>query len=186
MKKENINIIKVLLKNKKVNNYTKMLILLNTLNYYEDYYIPNKKLMNQLGITKAYVIRLLKKLENDNVIKIFYKGRKKYFTFLLKNNDEEKEERPVNNNDLFDYDWLNEEWFMIEDELSHTVDFITDGLNNYIELFWNTRPRYIYRKIRFKRKFYKKYMLIYNPIHDLLPSPIIVNMMTRRLLKTSE
>lgn len=74
----------------------------------------------------------------------------------------------------------------IENELSHLADFISDGLDNYIELFCNTRPRYIYRKIRFKKQFYKKYIFVYNPIHDLLPDSLFVNMMTRRLLKTSK
>ena len=92
---------------KRVNNYTKLLIILNTLNFYEDYYIPNKKLMNMLGINKNRVIVLIKQLENDNVIKIFYKGRKKYFTFIANSCKEEKEE--IKRKDIFDYDWLNDE-----------------------------------------------------------------------------
>lgn len=106
MKKDN-NIIKILLNNKRVNNYTKLLIILNTLDFYKDYYIPNKKLMNMLGINKKNTIRLLKQLENDNVIKIFYKGRKRYFTFIANSCKEEKEE--IKKDDIFDYDWLNDE-----------------------------------------------------------------------------
>lgn len=108
MKKENNNIIKIILNNKRVNNYTKLLIILNTLNFYEDYYIPNKKLMNMLGINKNRVIVLIKQLENDNIIKIFYKGRKRYFTFIASSKEQQKEiERKKI--DPFDYDWLNDE-----------------------------------------------------------------------------
>ena len=106
MKKDN-NIIKILLNNKRVNNYTKLLIILNTLDFYKDYYIPNKKLMNMLGLTKYWVIQLLKQLNEDNVIKIFYKGRKRYFTFIDNSCKEEKEE--IKKEDIFDYDWLNDE-----------------------------------------------------------------------------
>lgn len=106
-KNEKNNIIKILLNNKKVNNYTKLLIILNTLNYYEDYYIPNKKLMNMLGLTKYWVIQLLKQLNEDDMIRIFYKGRKRYFTFIAYSKDKKEENK--NKIDPFDYDWLNDE-----------------------------------------------------------------------------
>ena len=108
------SIIKLILDNKRVNNYTKMLIILNTLDYYNDYYIPNKKLMNMLGINKNRVIVLLHQLEEDGLIKITYKGRKRNFIFLgyvnqfiddLENNEKKEEEKYK---DIFDYDWLNE------------------------------------------------------------------------------
>lgn len=108
MKKNKNNIIKILLENKKVNNYTKLLIILNTLDFYEDYYIPNKKLMNMLGLTKYWVIQLLKQLKEDNIISIFYKGRKRYFTFIANKSKDEKEEiKPFVN--IFDYNWLEDE-----------------------------------------------------------------------------
>ena len=108
MEKEKNNIIKILLNNKKVNNYTKLLIILNTLNFYEDYYIPNKKLMNMLNIDKKSVRRLLKQLNEDNMIRIFYKGRRRYFTFIASSKEQQKEiERKKI--DPFDYDWLNDE-----------------------------------------------------------------------------
>lgn len=99
------NIIKILLKNKRVNSYTKLLITLNTLNYYEDYYIPNKKLMNMLKIHKKNIISLLKQLEEDKIIKLFYKGRKRYFVFLENEKEEKKKETPS----LYDYNWLEDE-----------------------------------------------------------------------------
>ena len=106
IKNNNRNIIKILLANKKVNNYTKLMIYLNTLDYYEDYYIPNKKLMNILGIRKHRLIGLLHQLENDNIISIRYKGRKRYFMFIK--NNEDKEEISANN-DVFNYNWLEED-----------------------------------------------------------------------------
>lgn len=104
------NVIKLLLKNNKVNNYTKMMIILSNLNYFEDYYIPNKKLMRMLGINKNRVIVLLHQLQDDKVIKIFYKGRKRYFIFLAK--CEEKNESILEEVEAFDnYNWLEDgEW----------------------------------------------------------------------------
>lgn len=96
------NIIKILLENSRVNNYTKLLIYLNTLDYYKEYYIPNKKLMNFLKIRKNKVILLLHQLEEDNIITLHYKNRKRYFTFIY--GESERKEIPV----IYDYDWLNE------------------------------------------------------------------------------
>lgn len=111
MKKESNNIIKIILQNKKVNNYTKLMIILNTLDYYEDYYIPNRKLMNQLSIRKHRLIGLLHQLEEDEIIKVFYKGRKRYFTFIgkVRNNREEIEETDYKQGEFFDYNWLEED-----------------------------------------------------------------------------
>ena len=106
MKKKQRNIYKVLLKNKRVNNYTKLLILLNTLDYYGDNYIPNRKLMNQLGINKPNTIRLLHQLKEDNIINTIYKGRKRYFTFK---DYTEEEIKYIDRIELIDYDYLNEE-----------------------------------------------------------------------------
>ena len=108
IKNNNRNIIKILLANKKVNNYTKLMIYLNTLDYYEDYYIPNKKLMNMLGISKKWIIILLKQLQEDRIISIRYKGRKRYFMFIKNSNDDD-EIKENNNNQIFDYNWLEEE-----------------------------------------------------------------------------
>ena len=105
----NVNIYKLLLKSSKVNYYTKLLIILNSLNYYEDYYIPNKKLMKMLGIDKKNVIRLLKQLEEEKIIYIYYKdkNRKRYFNFRISSNEKEKENKDIEQ--LFDYNWLEEE-----------------------------------------------------------------------------
>ena len=105
MNNKKSDIIKILLNNSRVNNYTKLLLKLSVLDYLEDYYIPNKKLMNQLKIHKKNLIVLLHQLEEDKVIKIFYKNKKRYFTFIadMFNNEEETEERQ---NNIFDYNWL--------------------------------------------------------------------------------
>lgn len=103
-----ININKLMLKNDRVNNYTKLMIILNTLNFYEDYYIPNKKLMNMLNINKKRTIELLKKLREDKIISIFYKGSKRYFTFIA-NNEESSSQLDHAKNDVFDYNWLDED-----------------------------------------------------------------------------
>lgn len=106
MKKKDNNLFNILLEDENVNFYTKMLIMLSMLDYYEDYYIPNIKLMKMLGINKKSTIRLLKKLEDENIIRLFYKGKKRYFSFI-----KYKNKKKLNNDkiDLFDYDWLNEE-----------------------------------------------------------------------------
>ena len=100
------NILNTLMKNKKVNGYTKMIILLSRLDYHKDYYIPNKKLMNILGFTKRGIIKLINQLENDNLIKLSYKGKKRYFKFAEEETKEEKNVIPV---ELYDYNWLEEE-----------------------------------------------------------------------------
>lgn len=109
---DKIKITKLLLENNRVNHYTKLMIILSSLNYYEDYYIPNRKLMNMLGIEKNRIRGLLHQLQEDKLIAIFYKGRKRYFTFLQTGNEKEKEEdkkEELPGSDLFDYDWLNDE-----------------------------------------------------------------------------
>ena len=98
---DNINIISYLLKNNRVNNYTKMMIYLSKYTYYKDYYIPNRKLINALKINKNRVIVILHQLESDNVIKLYYIGKKRYFKFV--------ELKDTKNNDIFHYDWLNDD-----------------------------------------------------------------------------
>ena len=109
MRKNKINITKLLLNNKRVNNYTKLLIRLQQLDYFEDYYIPNSKLMKMLGIRKHRLIGLLHQLQEDKVIGIIYRGRRRYFTFNYKEEKEYDYEEFTNKKDLFDYDWLNDE-----------------------------------------------------------------------------
>ena len=106
MRKKNNNLFNILLEDENVNFYTKMLIMLSMLDYYEDYYIPNIKLMKMLGINKPNTIRLLKKLEDENIIRLFYKGKRRYFSFVKYKN---KKKLKTDKIDLFDYDWLNEE-----------------------------------------------------------------------------
>ena len=97
------NIFKTLLDSKRVNNYAKILILLNNYDYYKDYYIPNKKIINAIGIKKRFLIILLHQLEEDKIIKIYYKKNKRFFRFIKNENIERT--RP----DIFEYDWLNDD-----------------------------------------------------------------------------
>ena len=95
------NLYRILLENNRVNHYTKLLIMLNTYNHFKDYYIPNKKLTRILKIDKKNLIVLLHQLQDDNIIKLYYVGKKRYFKFNL---EEEKK-----TNDIFHYDWWEDE-----------------------------------------------------------------------------
>lgn len=103
-KKSTRNIHKILLSSKYVNNYTKLLLLLNNLDYYGDYYIPNRKLERMLKINKNRVIVLLHQAEDEGLIRLVYRDRKRFFIFLSQSN-EKTDEKP----DLFDYNWLEDE-----------------------------------------------------------------------------
>lgn len=106
MKKDKIDIFDILMKDNNVNNYTKMLILLNRLNYYSDNYIPNKKLMKILKLNDIpNVRRIIKKLEDNKIIHTYYINKKRYFKFINKKINEDKMEYTS----LYDYNWLDEE-----------------------------------------------------------------------------
>lgn len=105
MKKDKIDIFDILMKDNNVNNYTKMLILLNRLNYYSDNYIPNKKLMKILKINKPNVIRILGLLKKNKIIYVYYINKKRYFKFINKKLNDDKMEYTS----LYDYNWLDEE-----------------------------------------------------------------------------
>ena len=109
MKKNNRSITKILLNSKYVNNFTKLL-LINRLDYYEDYYIPNKKLENLMKIDRRKIRDILHHLEEENIIRILYKGRRRYFLFTDKDmafSDDLKKE--AKKPELFDYNWLEDE-----------------------------------------------------------------------------
>lgn len=105
MKKDKIDIFDILMKDNNVNNYTKMLILLNRLNYYSDNYIPNVKLMKILSIHKKNVIEIITKLKKNKIIYVYYIGKKRYFKFINKKMNVDKMEYTS----LYDYNWLEEE-----------------------------------------------------------------------------
>lgn len=110
MKKNNRSITKIQLNSKYVNNFTKLLLILNRLDYYEDYYIPNKKLENLMKIDRRKIRDILHHLEEENIIRILYKGRRRYFLFTDKymafSDDLKKEAKKP---ELFDYNWLEDE-----------------------------------------------------------------------------
>lgn len=111
-KQKNNKIYKILLQNKRVNNYTKLLMLLNSLDYYEDYYIPNKKIINILKINKKNTIRLLHQLEEDKMIHVFYKNKKRFFTFTGEPKEStvnvDKIKQSEEYQEIFSYDWLSD------------------------------------------------------------------------------
>ncbi len=106
MKNEKIKITKLLLYNKHVNNYSKLMIILSNLYYFQDYYIPNRKLMNMLHIRKHRLIGLLHQMVEDKIIVIFYKGRKRYFNFAKYDIDPIRETKNVKEED---YNWLEDD-----------------------------------------------------------------------------
>lgn len=71
---------------------------------------------------------------------------------------------------------------MFED-LFKDIDFndILSGLDNYLEVYKDTLPKCYWRKNRFKGKIKKTYIVCYNYLHDMLPSPEMVNMMLRTI-----
>lgn len=68
---------------------------------------------------------------------------------------------------------------MLEDVFKD-IDF-TNIFDNLIELYDDLRPKIIYRKIRLKGKIKKRYIYVYNPLIDLLPSPRFSTMLLRNI-----
>lgn len=107
------NLYKILLNDKKVNSYTKILIILNMLAYNQDYYIPNKKILNicKKNNIKINSIRglniIIKELQNSKIINLFYKGNKRYFNLNYYNNIKKNTTRKLTTDD--DYDWLGDD-----------------------------------------------------------------------------
>ena len=58
---------------------------------------------------------------------------------------------------------------MLED-LFKDID-ITKCLENYVDLYIDTMPKKIYRKVRYKNKHKKRYMVIINHFHDFMIDP---------------
>ncbi len=71
---------------------------------------------------------------------------------------------------------------MIDNVLNGAADFILDGLNNYLQIYKSTMPKFYKRKIRYKHKIKYQHIYQYNPLHELLPNPKIINMALRHIL----
>lgn len=99
------NLFNLLMNDKNVNNYTKALIIISQMNYFDKIYIPNKLLMNKLNINKYNASRLIKQLENNKVIKVRYYENKRYVKIIDK--PEYNKNLDYFNNSV--YDWLSEE-----------------------------------------------------------------------------
>lgn len=74
---EKNNIFGILLKDDNVNAYAKVLILISQLNYYNRYDIPNLLIMRRLKLSKQTSIRIINKLKNNGIIKVWYIGTKR-------------------------------------------------------------------------------------------------------------
>lgn len=95
----NKELMKLVLNNGKVNCETKLIIILYWWNHYKQNYIPNQKLVNRLSIYSVRTIQTaLKHLEETGIIKIWYHGKKRYFSFNSKYGKVE----------LLDYNWLED------------------------------------------------------------------------------
>lgn len=113
------NIFKQLVDNKNVNLYTKLYLILYQMDYYKKYYIPNKLIMNKLNINKQNACRLIQQLKKDKIIRIYYKGSRRYFEFINKELEElkrednfkyiptDEEQKEINN--ILTYNWLEDE-----------------------------------------------------------------------------
>lgn len=113
------NIFKELIENKNVNLYTKVLIILHNLDYYKNHYIPNQLIMNRLKINQPNATRIIKQLKKDGIIRIYYKGSKRYFEFIDKELEEIKrnrdnfkyipsDEEQKDINEILAYNWLED------------------------------------------------------------------------------
>lgn len=113
MKKNGI--ISILLKNKNVDLYTKMIIFLYYKNQNCDYLITTELICKYLKLDNTHynarkIYLTLKQLEIDKIIKIKIKMRRRYFKWLI---NEENYEKMFENKNIFipDYDWLNDTLF---------------------------------------------------------------------------
>ena len=66
------------------------------------------------------------------------------------------------------------------DDIFKDIDF-TGIFDNFIEIYEDCMPKKFYRKIRVKGKIKRRYMIRYNVLNDLLPSPGMMRMMLRSI-----
>lgn len=112
------NIFKQLIENKNVNLYTKLYLILYQLDYYKKYYIPNQLIMNRLKVNQPNATRLIQQMKKDKIIRIYYKGSRRYFEFIDKELEElrrkddfryiptDEEQKKIN--DILTYNWLED------------------------------------------------------------------------------
>lgn len=74
-----------------------------------------------------------------------------------------------------------------ENEISNLLKPLTDNMveimSAYIELYENTIPKKIYRNVGFRKHRKRRYLIVYNPIHDMMISPIIPLKFLKGVLK---
>ncbi len=109
----NKSLFSLLMNDDNVNLYTKFFIVLyNIKKYGKENYIPNQLFMNKFGTSKKDTSRLINKMKKDRIIRVYYINNKRYFDFI----DRELEELKGNkikgeytNNDILNYNWLEED-----------------------------------------------------------------------------
>ena len=109
MKKNSI--ISILLSDKNVNLYTKLLIFLYYKNQNSDYLITTELICKYLKLDKTIYNRkkiefTLKELEKNKIIKIKIRNRRRFFKWLIYNDVD----KLFTNKNIFipEYDWLND------------------------------------------------------------------------------
>lgn len=102
------SIISIILSNKRVNIYTKLLIFLYYRNKDKKNDISDKTIKKYLKIDNINnITRYLKQLEEDKIIKIQNIKQKRYFIWLIEEVSTSKYSELIEL--LNNYDWLNEE-----------------------------------------------------------------------------
>lgn len=102
------SIISIILSNKRVNIYTKLLIFLYYRNKDKKNDISDKTIKKYLKIDNINnITRYLKQLEEDKIIKIQNIKQKRYFIWLIEEVSNSKYSELIEL--LNNYDWLNEE-----------------------------------------------------------------------------
>ena len=109
----NKSLFSLLMNDDNVNLYTKFFIVLyNIKKYGKENYIPNQLFMNKFKISKRIATRIINKMKNERIIRVYYINNKRYFDFIDKELEELKNNEIKSNythNDILDYNWLEED-----------------------------------------------------------------------------
>lgn len=102
------SIISILLNDKNVNLYTKLLIFLYYRQKNNDFLISDNIICKYLKIdnnknNRVKIYRTLKQIEKEKIIKLKIKLRRRYFKWNIKQDNEEKIKKLI---DIPDFNWL--------------------------------------------------------------------------------
>lgn len=109
----NKSIFKLLWDDDNVNLYTKFYLVLYSIKKYgKENYIPNQLFMKKFNVSKKDTSRVINKMKKDKIIRLYYINNKRYFDFIDKDLEELKGNKikgQFNNNDILDYNWLEDD-----------------------------------------------------------------------------